>query len=339
VSSSAVENEPPARPRSTTRAWASAAIKFALTALVLYAVGRHSIRTWNDLRSKGEFVQVAVVPFVGAVFLYLAGLVSFGLFYWRVMRASPTPIAPYAAIRAYLISHLGKYVPGKALVVIVRAGLSTPYGARPATAAFASMYETLLMMAAGGLIAGLAFGWGASARVPLPFGAGRVLMLPLPLIGLGLGALFLIVVEPSVFPRLARLARLPFPGVGPDALPTFSHRLLIEGLLFSTLGWTLLGLSQVAVLAAILPGDLPTSAWATVIASVALATVAGFAIPISPGGLGVREWVLWTALAAVIDRDHAVVAALVLRLAWVLGEILAAAVVSVIRPGAGASPR
>ena len=35
----------------------------------------------------------------------------------------------------------------------MRVGLATPYGARPATAAFATLYETLVMMAAGGLIA------------------------------------------------------------------------------------------------------------------------------------------------------------------------------------------
>ena len=40
-----------------------------------------------------------------------------------------------AALRAYLISHLGKYVPGKAMVVVIRAGSSAPAGARPATAA------------------------------------------------------------------------------------------------------------------------------------------------------------------------------------------------------------
>ncbi len=73
------------------------------------------------------------------------------------------------------------------------------------------------------------------------------------------------------------------------------------------------------------PDGLPPSSWTLAIASVALATVAGFVVPISPGGLGVREWVLWTALASAIDRDLAVVAALVLRLAWVIGEVLAAA--------------
>ena len=60
-------------------------------------------------------------------------------------------------MRAYLVSHLGKYVPGKAMVVVMRAGLSMPYGARGATAAIATFYETLVMMAAGSLMAALGF--------------------------------------------------------------------------------------------------------------------------------------------------------------------------------------
>ena len=103
-----------------------------------------------------------------AVVLYLAGLSACGLFFGRVMQASPTPVGYLPALRAYVISHLGKYVPGKAMVVVMRVGLVTPYGARPATAAFATLYETLVMMAAGGLIAALGFavppaqGWAAA---------------------------------------------------------------------------------------------------------------------------------------------------------------------------------
>ena len=326
----ATESESPAPLRSKARARFKVALKLVLSALVLFAVARHAAKTWGDLRSKGESVHIAAGPFVGAVVIYVVGLVPFGLFYGRVMAASPTPIGPYAAIRAYLISHLGKYVPGKALVVVMRVALSSPFGARPATSAFASMYETLLMMAVGGVLSAVAFGWRAAVTLPLPIVG--VISVPLPMVGLTLGLLFLIVVDPRVFPRLAGLARVPFPGVGPDALPTFTYRLLLQGAICSTLGWTLLGLSQVAVLSAILPEGLPVSAWPTAIASVALATVAGFVVPISPGGLGVREWVLWTALASVIDRDHAVVAALVLRLAWVAGELITAAVLLAIRP-------
>ncbi len=128
---------------------------------------------------------------------------------------------------------------------------------------------------------------------------------------------FLVLAWPGVFP--GGLAKVPLPRVGPEAMPRFSARLLAEGLAWAALGWALLGLSQVAVIRGLVPAGsgLGPGTWPLAVASVALATVAGFAVPIAPGGLGVREWVLWTSLAAAVDRDLAVVAALVLRLAWV----------------------
>src|SRR3954452_1094040 len=191
------------------------------------------------------------------------------MFFRRVLRDSPTPVALLPALRAYLISHLGKYVPGKAMVVVMRVALVVPYGARPATAAFATLYETLVMMAAGGLIAAVGF----ATR------AGQPVLLAL---GLGLGLAFLVAVEPWVFPRLVAPMRLPFPGVGPDALPGLSHRLLAQGLLWTALGWTLLGLSQVAILRALEPAGVPVAQWPLIIGSVALATVSGFVVAIAP---------------------------------------------------------
>jgi glycosyltransferase 2 family protein len=63
-----------------------------------------------------------------------------------------------------------------------------------------------------------------------------------------------------------------------------------------------------------------------VIASVALATVAGFVVAVLPGGLGVREGVLMSALAPALGSDRSVVAALMLRLVWVAAELAAALV-------------
>ena len=315
------------------------AIKAIVTVLVLVFVARHVARTWRDLIDRGETPRLDVPWVAASIGLYLLGLSAFGVYFWRIMEAGTTPTRLLPAIRAYLISHLGKYVPGKAMVVVMRAGLVVPHGARPATAAFASLYETLVMMAAGGLAAALGFaiGSGPSARVPVPLFGGSEVEAPLALMGLGLALAFLVVVWPSVFPRLAKLARMPFPNVGEDSLPRFSSRLLAEGLALSLLGWALLGLSQVAVIRGLTPGGLALSSWPLAIASVALATVAGFVVS-TPGGLGVREWVLWTALASTLDRDLAVVAALVLRLAWVVGEILIAAVLTAIRPALPTGP-
>lgn len=308
------------------------AVKTALGLVVLVAVVRHALNTWRQLSAEGELPTLRPGGMALAVGLYLAGLVLFGLWYWRILEASPSPIKPLAAIRAYLISHLGKYVPGKAMVVVLRVGLAAPHGARPATAAFAAFYETMVMMAAGGLIAAVGFALSPSRTMPVTIGFLGTVVIPLALLGLGPAIVFLVLTWPKVFPALTRLMTVPFPGIGPDALPRFRRRLLAEGLLWSWGGWIFWGLSQVAVIDALTPDGLPVSAWTSAVASVALATVAGFLVPISPGGLGVREVVLWTALESVLDARLAVFASLALRLAWVIGELLGAALLAPLRP-------
>jgi glycosyltransferase 2 family protein len=319
------------RPR--WKRWLKSAVKAAVAILVLWAVGRHVQRTWSDISQHEVALRVQPGWLVASGLLYLAGLSCSGRFYGNVLQVSSTPIGMAVAVRAYLISHLGKYVPGKAMVVLMRAGLSVPYGARPATAAIATFYETLVMMAAGGLVAGLGFALaGQSPPVEITLPGRGTLALPTyhlaGLLGFGLGLAFLVVVLPAAFRRLSLLFSMPFPRVGPEALPGFTGGLLVRGLLWSTAAWILLGCSQLAVAQAFMPpGEGPyPSLLPVVTASVALATVAGFVVAVLPGGLGVREGVLMVALGPSLGQDEAVVAALALRLVWVAAEILAAVV-------------
>lgn len=310
------------------------ALKSALGLLVLAMVGREVLRTLAQVRSHGGFPHLGIGWLVASVGLYILGLTTFGLWFWRILGSSPSPVGPWAAVRAYLISHLGKYVPGKALVVVLRVGLVTGYGARPATAAFSTLYETLVMMASGGLVAAIGFTIAPARTIPLRlWGVGEVTV-PLALLGLVPALGFLTLTWPSVFPRLSKVMAMPFPGVGPDALPRLRRRLLAEGLLWAVLGWLFVGLSLVAVVRGLDPSAAfpPLASLPVLIASVALATVSGFVVAIAPGGLGVREWVLWTSLGAVMPHDRAVLASLALRLAWVVGEGLTAALVGLLRP-------
>lgn len=303
------------------------AVKAGLAVVVLWALGRHVGRTWTELRSHGGRVRLEPAWLIAGALLYLAGLTAFGVFFAKVMASSPSPVGAAPALRAYLISHLGKYVPGKAMVVVMRVGLVVPHGARPATAAFATVYETLVMMAAGAMVGAAGFG----------LGPGPVQALPIVL-GVGLTAVFLVVVAPAVFPRVATLARLPFPNVGPDALPSLSGRLLAVGLLWSLGGWALLGLSQLAVIRAVATAGIDPGLWPLVTASVALATVAGFVVAVLPGGLGVREGVLIATLTPALGDETAVVASLTLRLTWVAAEAGSAALLWAVRPATPVPP-
>jgi len=293
--------------------------KMAVGLLVLVAVGRYVSQTLRKVQDRGLRVHVDPGWIALAIVLYLAGLIAFGVFFWRVLRDSPTPVPLLPALRAYLISHLGKYVPGKALVVVMRVALVVPYRAGTATAAFATLYETLVMMATGGLFAALGFALVPIERWPA-------------LVALGLGFGLLVVVDPSVFPKISRMISAPLRGIDAEAFPRVTRRLLLEGIGWSLLGWCLLGLSQVAVVWAIAPTGVAVERWPLIIASVALATVAGFVVAVFPGGLGVREGVLMATLGPAVGADTAVLAALILRLAWVLGEFVAALPLLVARP-------
>lgn len=317
----------PARPPWNRTRTLKLLAKTAVGLVVVWAVGRHALRTWADLKARGGSIHVDPSWVVVAGLLYLAGLTGCGVFYGRILSASATPIPIGAAVRAYLISHLGKYVPGKAMVVVMRVGLSTPFGARVSTATIATFYETLVMMASGSLLA--AFGFAT--------GTGRERLVPLGLAA-ALAAAFLVVVNPLVFPKVARLAARPFREIGPEAWPNVSGRLLGQGLAWTFAGWVLLGLSQVALIRAARPEGVAPGLWPLVAGSVALATVAGFVVAVLPGGLGVREGVLMTTLGPVIGQDTAVFAALGLRLTWLAAEILAGAVLAAWRPAGVVKP-
>jgi uncharacterized membrane protein YbhN (UPF0104 family) len=86
--------------------------------------------------------------------------------------------------------------------------------------------------------------------------------------------------------------------------------------------WIMLGLSLNSILRGLGP-DLPFAVkdCLLAIAAVALATVAGF-LSLLPGGLVVRELILLDLLAPQVGEATALVAAVLLRLVWLLSEMV-----------------
>lgn len=252
--------------------------------------------------------------------LYLIGLAPSAVFWHNTLFTLGQDPTWFSTIRAYYIGHLGKYFPGKALVVILRVALLRPH-VPAGVAAISVLYETLMMMAVGGLVAGVLLlfyiqdhGW-------------------LLLLALGLAGGAALPVLPPVFHRLMKVAR-----VGknnPDLVARIEGMRLssrICGLLGVAFGWLMMGLSLTATMYALglSSNDL---AWDMVrhTAAVALSMVAGF-LSLLPGGLGVREWVLMELLLPTLpDASTALAVALVLRVIWLVSEL----VISVILYGLG----
>jgi hypothetical protein len=326
-----------------------AAIKLVAAALVLWGVSRHVARSWNELQQRGESLPIAPGWLIVSGLLYLAGLLACGIYYRAVLRSVPAEVGRYPALRAYVVSHLAKYVPGKAMVVVVRSGLVMPFGARGVSSAVATFYETLVMMAAGGLIAAVGFlasgDFGSRVELPVPdrWRFGLVTSIPVDSLcvaaSLFLGGSLVFVVSPPMFGRLSRLATRPFGGATAAELPRVSWRLLGLGLAETGASWILLGASQLAVVRAVapLPVDEALRLFPLAIGSVSLAMVAGFVVAVLPAGLGVREGMLMATLGPAIGDGVAVASALLLRLVWVAVELLAAALLVPLRPRIGAA--
>ncbi|HEY1380988.1 MAG TPA: lysylphosphatidylglycerol synthase domain-containing protein [Gemmataceae bacterium] len=253
---------------------------------------------------------------------YLAGLACWGAFWLRLLHrvGLRTPVG--AAFRAYYVSHLGKYVPGKAWAIVMRATLLPCV--RPGTAALTAAYETLTTMAAGALIAAGVIPWLLAGQESLGAQA------------LGLLALAGLPLLPGVFNAvIARVAR---PFVDPaDPLPRVRWTALPEGLAITAVGWAWLGMSVLALVQALIPdAPAPSPGFAArCLAFNALSYVAGFLALPAPGGLGVREAIFQQLLAAELRATHpegqvaaglAALAVVVLRLVWTAADLLAAAV-------------
>jgi hypothetical protein len=326
------------------------AVKLLLGLAIVLIIGR---RFYLDLSAHPELLrprQPAWLVLSGA--LYLLGL-SFSALCWHRLMHSLGERPPYlVALRAYYIGHMGKYLPGKAWALFLRAGLLRGFGASPVLATVTAFYEVFVTMSAGALLAAVFF---ALLLPPsdLALGSGHVRerlgalfdrvvhgtdasdVAPLDrtlavVLAVGLLVPLLLPILPPVFNRLVHHLSLPFRAAD-SALPQFRTRALAEGLLATGLEWLCHGASLWAAVRGALSeppawnGDL----WGLLTAVMGVSYVAGFVILLAPSGLGVREVFLILFLVPLLHRTtaEAEAAAVALRLAWTAGEVVMIALV------------
>ncbi len=275
-------------------------------------------RSWHDIQQYPWQVSWPWLTF--AAVLYLAGLAPCGLFWHSILRTLGQRPRLGETLRAYFIGHLGKYVPGKALVVVLRAGLIRSQRVDTGVAAVSVFYETLTMMAVGAFLAAaiLAIGfrqqWGFAA------------------ISAGLSLAALLPTLPPVFRRLSRLTGVirRSPDVA-ERMESLGFATLTWGWASMTGGWILMGLSYWATLRGMgihstASGTL--TAWnllPLLTAAVSLAMVAGF-LSLIPGGALVRETVLLGLMQPELGEAQALLSAVVLRLVWLAAELVLSAI-------------
>lgn len=306
------------------------AIRSVLAVAILIGVARYFVRILTDPELERHPFSLRIELLIPAGFLYLIAHCFWGSFWVRLLHGQQIPVSWYAGLRCYFVSQFGKYMPGKAWVILMRVGMLRHHAhAHPIPVAVTATYETLSSMAAGAILAAVLLPY--LGVLPVEISGQTAALIAVGALPIGLGVLN------KLAARIARKRR------GPDArpLPAPSIRLLAQGLLHGVSGWCLLGLSLAFVIRAIEPGVAPLAqTYAADLGAIATSYVAGFVVLVAPGGLGVREWVLQVTLApqfaetlgAPAAARLAVVIALVLRLTWTAAEVALALTLYLIHP-------
>ncbi|MEZ6087729.1 MAG: hypothetical protein R3C05_06835 [Pirellulaceae bacterium] len=246
-----------------------------------------------------------------AAVIYLVSLFPTAIFFHQTLTHMGQRPRLAASVRAHVLGHMGKYVPGKAMVVILRTGAIAGPDVRPGVAMVAAFIETLLMMAVGGTLAGLlVMALDFPLEITLP-ALGLAICTAIPTIP----AVFRILVRRVAGSRLGRDKGLD------DAVINWG--LMAIGWGWMLLTWVLVG-SAFALIVQASPGAMiEPFTWrdsALCIASISLAMVAGF-LSLLPGGAGARELVITTLLAPRFGIVPGLVAAILARVVFLFVEV------------------
>ena len=221
----------------------------------------------------------------------------------------------WAAARIWFISAIARYVPGNVWQPLSLTVLCRKRGVRP-EAAFAglSLFQAMHLLAISSLTVCYLAVWGASSEWLRSVSDWRAAIVAIPVI--------CFVVRPSWMLRIINRALVQ---LGREALPVrLSTGLLVRFLLIAMAAWACLSCGFVALAKAITPavsrGAVPHFA-----AAYLIAYAIGFLSVLTPGGLIVREGVLYVLISPFVGPQSAIVISIAMRTWEIVLEMTAAA--------------
>ena len=235
-----------------------------------------------------------------AMALYLATYVPMAAAWLVLARAVGAGADRRAMVRIYLVSQVGKYLPGNVGHLLGRAWLAERVGVPLRLTAWIMSLEVIVLLVAGALAAAACLllpGSTAAARWTLPL-AAVALALGLLAVALALSRRRLADLRP-LLPQL-RIALACYVGV--FGVLAAAHCLLLG--MIGGGGWTAGTVAQV-------------------VSAVVLSWLVGFMTPGAPAGLGVREMSLLTLLTPLFSAETVLATAAFMRMASIAGDGIA----------------
>lgn len=322
-------------------------LRWGLFLLVLWYVATQARSLWDvnrdiDVRVDWKYLVAA------GVLSQLSWLPSTWFWQRLIELLGDRNLRRYPLIRAYFCGSLGKYVPGKAAVILIRSALAKRHGVSFVRASIASMVEAGAVMLVGCVVTiALAVTVIPPEAVPAWFIeavprettswshlliAVAVLLLAMPIVAMPANWIFKKITR--IVEKRSRQDSQPDSGdadvsaepatTGESPSCKLTWQFLAEASLMFALSWAGHGLSLLLVLRAMNPEVMTIDNWLIATAAAAAGTSIGFFAVFAPGGLAVREGLIITMLAPSTGGPIAVAAAGLYRLVSLGAESLAA---------------
>jgi uncharacterized membrane protein YbhN (UPF0104 family) len=319
--------------------WLFVVVKLLVLGLLVWFLRDMLTKAVAQLREHTWQIRPAWLVLAGVC--YVVGITPSAVFWNRVMRAAGQDVGMFETIRAAWVSQIIKYIPGKAMVLVVRTGMLRNPKIETTVVAASVFVETLTMMAVGSLLSLVILvthNWQElAALLNTVYSFGDLLALAKHNTVIAVVAafgMFIGMALPTWPPLMKLLVKLM--GVGrfnpgaADKLGRVPYRVLAGGWLIIAAGWFVQGLGLWATLRSLdVPAPLSDVPMNT--AAVAMGTVAGF-LSFIPGGAGVRELVQTELMVGSYGQGPALVATIIWRLVMLVAEVIVSSILYVLGP-------
>lgn len=205
---------------------------------------------------------------------------------WRVILTSWSDRLPFlGAARIWMVSNLGRYVPGKVWQIAAMGALAQRAGVSPVAATGSAVLGTAVNIAAGFLVV-MATGWRLLA---LPYASAPAVAVAIVIV-----TLLALLLVPWLAPRLLALAER---ATGTSLAVTMPPaRAVLYAVVGNVLGWLLYGVAF-QLLARGFVGSAP-GGLAAYVAVYTLSYLVGYLVLPAPAGVGFREASMITLMPA-----------------------------------------
>ncbi len=280
-------------------------IKAVFLILVFFFLGKYFYDNWDTIKNLDIKPDIGI--FIGSMLLYFAYKFTLASLWHYITRVYKAEIKYPDAVRSYLYSILGKYIPGKVFMLAARVPAYERAGVPVRKVAVSFLLENLCTLLGAGFL----------FLISLLFFPNDVLSDYMPAVIIFI-VLFFVCIHPKILNFFLRI-------IGKfikknDMEIDFSYLQMLKIVALFIGNWMIVGTGFYMLASSIYP--LPVSELLFVGGVYGLSAIIGIISIFAPSGIGVREGIMVLGLSLIMPSEYAVIIGVVSRLWATVAELI-----------------